>query len=418
MVNSPSPFAEARRIAASAEALPPVRRSLAASIGCLLSEPITAQLNIPHAASSAMDGWAVTPADHPQWRLRSNGAQRPGVVLEPLAAGEAVEVVTGSPVPAGARSVLRTEHGHIEHSAVHGQRLRADSGTPDLAQGRNIRPEADEAQAGQLLCEPGRVLTPARAATAAVAGYDNLTVTPPPRVRLVLTGGEVITSGLPAPGQVRDVFGLALPAMVTALGAELEDVHRIDDDTAALVELIDSAPAEVIITTGGTAGSPADVLRTALAHLGAEILIDSVGMRPGHPALLARRGSTFVLGLPGNPLAGFAALAVLGDPLIRALRGESPAVTSRTLMAGRELQGPRAGVRLLPAHIRDETVQPLPHTSAHMMRGLADADAFAVVPAGGLAPGHAVECLDVPGVSAPSRGWPRSASDDHSPGVF
>ncbi|RJN31646.1 molybdopterin molybdotransferase MoeA [Nesterenkonia natronophila] len=416
MVNSPSPFAEARRIAGSAEALPPVRRSLAASIGCVLSEPITAQLNIPHAASSAMDGWAVTPADHPQWRLRSNGAQRPGVVLKPLAAGEAVEVVTGSPVPAGTYSVLRTEHGHIEHSAVHGQQLRADPGTPDLEQGRNIRPEACEAQAGQLLCEPSQVLTPARAATAAVAGYDRLAVTPPPRVRLVLTGGEVITSGVPAPGQVRDVFGLALPAMVSAMGAEIEDVRRTDDDAAALIELIDSAPAEVIITTGGTAGSPADVLRPALTHLGAEILIDSVSMRPGHPALLARQGSTFVLGLPGNPLAGFAALAVLGDPLIRALRGVTPAVNSRTVMAGSALQGPRAGVRLLPAQIREETVEPLPHTNAHMMRGLADAEVFAVVPAGGLAPGEAVECLEVPGVSNLAVGWPRS-SEDHSSGV-
>lgn len=414
---SPLPFGQARGIAASAAALVPVRRPLAAAIDCILAEPLTAQLNIPHAATSAMDGWAITTGEQRSWRLRADGTDRPRTVLGPLAAGEATAVVTGSPVPEGAHSVLRSEHGHIEQSTAQGAVLHADTHTQDLEPGRNIRSEAAEARAGELLCEPGLVLTAPRAAAAAVAGYDELAVIPQPRVRLVLTGGEVITSGLPGRGEVRDVFGLALPGMLGAMGAELVDMHRLDDDATALVSLIEQRFSEqrlpergssgqrgshtdgpeLIITTGGTAHSRADVLRPALERLGAEVLVGSVNMRPGHPALLARHGSTYVLGLPGNPLAGFVALIVLGEPLIRALRGITPAVSSRILRAGNALRGARSGVRLLPVQIREDEVQPLSHASAHMMRGLADAEALAVVPSGGIAAGGQVECLRVPG---------------------
>ncbi|NDK32946.1 molybdopterin molybdotransferase MoeA [Nesterenkonia haasae] len=409
-MTSPVPFDQARGIAASAQALPAVRRPLAEGIGCVLSEPVTAQLNIPHVATSAMDGWAVTTTEQPRWRLRSDSAERPGTVLDPLAAGEAVAVVTGTPVPVGSHSVLRSEHGYIEHGDEQGAQLRADPETPDLEPNRNIRPQAAEARTGEVLCEPGRILTATRAATAAVAGYDELAVVPPPRVRLILTGSEVITSGIPAPGEVRDVFGLALPAMVGAMGAELVGMDRIDDDAAALVDLMEEDAPDIIITTGGTAGSPADVLRPALTRIGAQILVGSVAMRPGHPGLLAHCNGTYILGLPGNPLAGFAALTVLGDPLIRALRAVTPTLTSHTCSAGSTLQGPRTGVRLVPVQVTQETVQPLPHASSHMMRGLAEADAFAVIPAGGLATGEHVECLPVPGSPYRPGGWARTSS--------
>lgn len=401
-------FAEARNIAASVPALAPVRLPLAEGVGCVLAEVMTAQLDIPHAATSAMDGWAVTSSEQPEWKLRDDGAESPGTLLAPLTAGEAVAVVTGSPVPAGTRSVLRSEHGHVrhpqgEHSATQAPMLRAVPDTQDLEQDRNIRPAAAEARTGQTLSEPGSLLTASRAAAAAVAGYDDLTLVPRPQVDLILTGGEVITSGLPAPGQVRDVFGLAIPAMLDSLGAETADSHRLDDDAAALVGLISRSDSDLIITTGGTAASPADALRPALAHLGADILVDSVQMRPGHPALLARHRGTYVLGLPGNPLAGFAALTALGGPLIRALGGVAPALVSHTLMAGSTLQGPRSGIRLVPVRVHQSTVHPLPHASSHMMRGLAEADALAVVPAGEVAEDEQVECLAVPGSSADFR---------------
>ena len=430
-------FDQARGTAASAPALPDRTVPLQEAAGCVLAEPLRAQLNVPHAATSAMDGWAVAaplPAqgsDGPRWRVRPEGAEGPSTLLAPLAADEAVGVVTGSPVPEGTVSVLRSEHAQLQDGE-----LSLAEQTPDLEPGRNIRPVAAEAAAGDLLLDSGEELSAAGTAAAAVAGYDTLRVVPRPRVRLILTGSEVITSGLPGPGQVRDVFGLALPSMLHEAGAQLESMHRIGDDPAELRRLLDLEPAaepapDLIITTGGTAASRADTLRPVLTELEAEILVSHVDMRPGHPALLARipadqrpaeqqpadQRHTYVLGLPGNPLAGFAALTVLGLPLIAALAARSQAeplwAQAAAEISGAARRG-RGGVRLVPARLgvgdEEPLVHPLEHAQAHMMRGLAQAEVFAVVPAEGLAAGDQVECLKVPGrsdrSSQPPQGGP------------
>lgn len=464
------PFEKARRLAASAEPLPVRQASLDEAAGCLLAEPVRARQDIPHTATSAMDGWAVAepleddagpragsgPAEaRPRWWLRPEGARGPGDLLPELASGEAVGVVTGSPVPPGTVSVLRTEHGRTERGRTeHGRAgphlLEPAPETGDLEPGRHIRPAGVEAAAGEELVPAGSLLTPARAAATAVTGYDELSVIPRPRAALLLTGGEVVEAGLPGPGEVRDVFGVALPQMLRDVGAEVRtdevctaeirtaevggaeaaadgagrrsvrgkgSVRRMGDDAGALAAAIGEAQAELIVTSGGTARSAADPLRPALEEVGAEILIDSVDMRPGHPAMLARLLGVaggpvrHVLGLPGNPLAGFAAFAALGVPLIRRLRGVPAAAALRTLeaKAAEELSGARRGTRLLPATVGrgpdgSPAVRAAGHSGPHMMRGLARAEVLAVVPHGGLRAGDPVQCLPVPGAGGEEGG--------------
>lgn len=399
---------QAREQAASLDQLAPVRASLQEAIGSVLLDPVRALQDIPHVSTSAMDGWALAaepqsgPRGEQGWTLRPESAHSPATRPAPLRAGEATEVLTGSPVPEGTYAVLRFEHGVAE-----GARLRAISTTPDTSPQRNVRHAGTECRAGDRLVPAGVVLTPARAAVAAVAGHDRLTVTPRPRVQLVLTGAEVVTSGTPASGQVRDVFGLALPQMLTEMGAAAVSTLRLGDDPEVLAgtfrEIAAAGSADLIITSGGTAHSRADALRPALEQLGAELLVDSVQMRPGHPVLLAQlprsERALYVLGLPGNPLAGFAALTALGVPLLRALRGldEQARTRTRSSTAGAPLTGARRGTRLLPVRSGHHGVVPAGHSRSHMMRGLAAADALAIVPEGGLASGDPVECLPVPG---------------------
>ncbi|MBE1515312.1 molybdopterin molybdotransferase MoeA [Nesterenkonia halotolerans] len=400
-------FNEARSRAASVDPLAAVTVPLEQAAGHILAEPVHAAQDVPHVATSAMDGWALAaPLQNNQapagWTLRAEAVHSPVQQLAPLEPGEAAEVVTGSPVPQGTVSVLRSEHGILD-----GRLLRAAAATPDTAPRRNIRPVGTECPAGTQVLSAGTLLTPARAAIAAVAGRDRLAVVPRPRVHLVLTGEEVITSGIPSGGQVRDVFGLALPGMLTEIGAASVASTRLGDDHEALArelaQLLEAGATELIITSGGTSHSRADSLRPALRRLGAELITDSVDMRPGHPTVVARlqgsAGTVHLLGLPGNPLAGFAALAAVGTPLIGALRGVPETERTRTLSltAGARIHGADHGVRLLPVRIRPEGAVPLEHSSSHMMRGLADADALAIVTRGGADPREVLEGLDVPG---------------------
>lgn len=352
------PWAEARRRAAAAAtrtATEPV--PLDAAVGRVLADPVRAAVDIPHYASAAMDGWAV--AGPPPWRLVASG---------PLAAGEATVVVTGGLLPEGADAVVRSEVARVD-----GAWLVPEHTDPR----RHIRPPGEEAVAGDLLVEAGIRLSPAHLALAAAATVETLEVAVPPRVATVFTGDEVVLSGIPAPGRVRDSFGATVPAVLGMLGGSVASRRRIGDDRQATVAALLDADAELVVTTGGTGGSHADHVRRALDDLGAEYLVPGLASRPGGPTLLARLpDGRLVLGLAGNPLAAFLGLLSLGDVLVAGFTGRLvPPLVSVPVPASVK-RHPDA-TRLVPVRAGLDEVE---WTGAAMMRGLAAATGVLVVP--------------------------------------
>jgi molybdopterin molybdotransferase len=168
-----------------------------------------------------------------------------------------------------------------------------------------------------------------------------------------------------------------------------------------------------VITTGGTARGPRDHVHRVLAELGARLLVDGVAVRPGHPMLLAEHGGTrrhrrFVAGLPGNPLAAVAGFLTLVRPLLRRLSGLDTGVgvggvggvggaASHFLPLADTVRTHPTDTRLVPVSIADGRAVPLRFTGPAMLRGMALADALAVVPPGGgvvaLGAGQRVEVL-------------------------
>lgn len=407
-MNTPHPgWAEAMRLAhalgahatshtitaeavAGAESLP-----LAQSHGRILAADLRAAQPVPHVATAAMDGYAV--AGEPPWDLEDAPLETP---LEP---GRARTIVTGGRVPAGASGVVRQEYTETAADGAARIRLRADAPATELTPGRHIRPAGREAQAGDLLARAGDVLTPARVALAAICGFDATPVRRARTVALLLTGDEVVTSGMPAPGQVRDAFEVQLPHALARRGVEVAAVERIGDDRATTREALArlTAQADAVVTTGGTARSAADHVRAALeSTAGVRVVIPQLGMRPGHPTVLAvdeRAGAPVpILALPGNPLAAMAAMRVVGSALLRGLTGR-PAEAPLTVPVAVDLDGEKVD-RLVPAtpeggvqeggddgpgaaEDSDEPRwRPRPHVAAHMMRGLADAQGWLVLP--------------------------------------
>jgi molybdopterin molybdotransferase len=373
---------EARAAAfAAASALPPARVALADAVGRVLAEPVLALCDVPHYASSAMDGWAVRGAG--PWVLRAPGV--PG-----LSAGEARPIVTGGLVPEGSDAVLRSEAGEAD-----GGRLRASIAP---LPGQHIRPSGEEFRLGDVGIEAGATLNPARIAVAASCGADELAVRARGRVALLLTGDEVVTRGIPGPGTVRDSFGPTLPAFVGALGGDVVRQARLADDLDALVQAItaDASAADVVITTGGTGSSSADHLRSALTRLGARILIDGVRMRPGGPSLLARLDDgRLLIGLPGNPLAAMMGLLTLGGPVLAALAGADLAELSRIRLGGPVSEG-RGETRLIPFRVDDGLARPSAYTGSAMLRGLAEASGVLVCSNSGGAIGDEREFVLLP----------------------
>ena len=375
-------FHTARQHAWQAASVLPVEEvALADGVGRMSARAVSALSDIPHYASSAMDGWAVA-GDGP-WRLVPACGAR-----APLRSGDATPIVTGGPVPHGTEAILRSEHGLAEHDVL------TASTRPDP--GRHARPAGEEARRGEVLVPAGIRLSPAHVAVAAGGGVDALPVVQRPRVAFVFTGSEVVTAGMPSAGSVRDSFDPMLPSALAALGAEVVRRTRIGDSRDALQEAIPATDADLLVTTGGTGDSPVDHLRAVLGELGASLVVDGLATRPGAPALLARLpDGQLLLGLPGNPLAAVVALLTLAPPALARMHGLDLPPLARVVVA-RDLTGIRGRTQLIPHVIGAHGAIPSDRVGSGMLRGLADAAGVLVVPEGGIAAGESAEVLSLP----------------------
>ncbi|MGW6915674.1 molybdopterin molybdotransferase MoeA [Kitasatospora sp. NPDC054939] len=367
--------------------LPPQSLPLGEALGRTLAEPLAALTDLPAFDTSAMDGWAV--AGPGPWRVAGRLlAGRPAT--EPLPDGDAVEIATGAQLPPGATAVLRREHGVQRGTLLH------DRGPGSPTTGQDVRPRGQECRRGEALLPAGTPVGPAVLGLAAACGHDRLAVRRRPVVDLLVLGDELLGSGLPQPGRVRDALGPLLPPWLRAAGAEVGEPRPVRDDFGLLRDAVRHSTADVVVTTGGTAAGPVDFLHRALAETGARLLVDGVAVRPGHPMLLAELpGGRHLVGLPGNPLAAVAGTVTLALPLLHALAGRAVGEPDRA-PAAVDLPGHPADTRLLPARRTPHGVVPLAFDGPAMLRGLARADVIAAVPPGGTVAGELVELLEAP----------------------
>ncbi|MEU4034246.1 molybdopterin molybdotransferase MoeA [Streptomyces collinus] len=390
-----TPWPRARDIAAraarSGSRRTPVSVPLADALGLVLASPLDALTDLPSFDTSAMDGWAV--AGPGPWEVRDEGLLAGHAQPDPLTDGEAVRIATGARVPADTTAVLRTEHGRTDAQG----RLHA---TREVVHGQDIRPRGQECRGGDQLLPVGTLVTPAVLGLAAAAGYDILTAVPRPRVEVLVLGDELLTEGRPHDGLIRDALGPMLPPWLRALGAEVTAVRRLGDDARALRKALTGSTADLVVTTGGTAAGPVDHVHPTLDRMGAELLVDGVKVRPGHPMLLARtKEDQHLVGLPGNPLAAVSGLLTLAEPLLRTLAAR-PAPEPYTLALKEAVHGHPYDTRLIPVVLRGDHAVPLHYNGPAMLRGIAAADALAVVPPGGARQGEETELLDLPWAAA------------------
>ncbi|MGW2180980.1 molybdopterin molybdotransferase MoeA [Streptomyces sp. NPDC001732] len=378
-----SPWREARAIAARAgrgAAARTGRLALDQALGHVLAEPLVALTDLPSFDTSAMDGWVVSGPG--PWTVREapgageeagpGAGPGPGPSRElgilagrsvpaPLPDGDAVRIATGARVPANANAVIRSEHARVDEAKG---MLHA---TRSVVPGQDIRPRGQECCSGDRLMPAGAVVTPVVLGLAAAAGYDTLVVASRPRVDVLVLGDELLTEGLPHGGLIRDALGPMIGPWLRALGAEVSAPQRLGDDAAALRHALTTTDADLVITTGGTAAGPVDHVHPVLAEVGAELLVDGVAVRPGHPMLLAElgaagpeyrpggrrdgEGAAYLVGLPGNPLAAVSALLTLAAPLLHGLAGRMPEPVRRAVVRD-EVQGHPYDTRLVPVACR------------------------------------------------------------------
>lgn len=378
------------------------------AVGQVLVSPALAPMDVPHYTSSAMDGYAVSGPG--PWTLLEDHAEgvqgrnihRAGGTLQP---GEALPVLTGSLLPEGADAVVRSEHTHLP---VGSGELHLSEGM-SVSTGADIRHAGEELRRGEELLPAGTVLSARHLALLGACAVDEVRVAPPLTVDFAFTGNEVVTDGLPGPGEVRDAFSSSFPALVEHLGAEVRSVSRLKDDPAEVQDWLQQARADIVVITGGSGHSGQDFARTFITEQADVVLAESVRCAPGHPTLLAARQlqdeafhnedrTQFIMGAPGNPLAAHVALHSFLAPALAVASGlDFPA--TKACIAGEDLptiRKPRT--RLIPARLDSlsNRATPMTRTNSHMLSGYAKAQVLLVVPPEGVTSGEAVAYLPLP----------------------
>jgi molybdopterin molybdotransferase len=362
------PWHQARALAATAPVpLGTERTSLAAAAGRVLAAPLRALVAAPAFDTAAMDGFAV--AGRGPWRVAGQIlAGEPGWP-GPLARGDAIEIGTGAVVPPAADLVLPYERCQVDAGLV--------TGVPEGKD--HIRRTGEDARPGDELVPAGRLVTAAVLGAAAQAGVDDLTVYRQPTVGVLVTGDEVVTSGIPGPGQVRDALGPIVAALAGRAGGVPAECRFLRDDADLLRAAIAAIDADVVVVTGSSSAGAADHLPGVLADLGARWLVDGVDCRPGHPQSLAvTAAGRWIVGLPGNPFAGLVAGLTILEPVVAALGGRR-LPEPRVLPVTGETRPYPGGVRLAPVRVDGDHARIVPGARSGSLRAAATADALAVL---------------------------------------
>ncbi|HTW85705.1 MAG TPA: gephyrin-like molybdotransferase Glp [Candidatus Sulfotelmatobacter sp.] len=381
---------------------------LADAAGRIVAHPIRALDDLVPFARSGMDGYAVraddtTGAVAGALVLPVVGTAFAGEAPAPLQPGTAAAIATGGALPPGADAVVPFEEVDDRGATIV---VRAP-----VAAGAHVFLPGDDARRGEVVLEPGRVVTPGIAALLAAAGHAVVPVHRRPWVTIVSTGDELVpVDERPAFGQIRDSNATLLAACVRRDGGEVERCVRVRDAFEplrdALLRALDDS--DLIVTTGGASTGERDYAKRAVRAAGGTFAFESVALRPARPSAFARRGAAAIAVLPGNPAAAHVAYAALVRAALLRLGGRTDVAAPHVAaVLDGTLRGKADRHFLVFGRLSHDgtrfRVRPLPNQCSSLVRTSADADALIVVPpgAGLLATGAevGVDVLDWTGVA-------------------
>jgi molybdopterin molybdotransferase len=379
--------ADVERVVAWVDALP-VRAPaeevpLAEASGRVLAEDVTSDVDVPPFRRAAMDGWALRAEDTfgasegDPVALRVVGRALPGAPPAlAVGRGEAVRIMTGAPVPPGADAVLPAEEGEERDGT-----LLARAALPGA---RNVGDVGEDVRAGQVVLARGRRLRPQDLGLAASVGRAAVRAVARPRVRLLVTGDELLPVGSrPDATRIVDANSPMLAALVRRDGGTPVQGPLLRDDRDALRGALLAAGEDVLLVSGGSSVGEEDHAPRLLEELGF-LAFHGVSMRPSSPAgagLLAERP---VFLLPGNPVSCLCAYDFFAGRAVRRLAGLPAAWPYRSvrLPLARKVSSALGRLDYVRVAVRDGRAEPLMSRGASILSSTTEADGFVVVPKG------------------------------------
>jgi molybdopterin molybdotransferase len=380
------PIAEMERLIA--ERVVPVAETedlpLRAAPGRVVAADVVASIDLPPFDNSAVDGYAVRHADlaaaHETRLIIAARVTAGSAAARPIAAGQAIRIFTGAPMPAGADTVFMQEDCRVEGDAV-----IVPAG---LARGANRRLAGEDVRQQSVVLPAGRRLSAQDVALAAALGCTTVPVRRRVRVALFSTGDEVVEPGATrASTAIFDANRYLLSALLERLGADVTDLGILADEPQTLARAVKAAAGrhDLVVTSGGVSTGEADHVRTAVEAVGT-LVFWRVAIKPGRPVAMGVIGGAAFVGLPGNPAAVYVTFARVVKPLFLRLAGASPqpsvALPVRAAFAYRKKKGRREYVRVALRTAPDGTIEAVKHAQdgAGVITSLTETDGLVELP--------------------------------------
>jgi molybdopterin molybdotransferase len=312
--------------------------------GLVLAEQVSAPEAVPPFPNTAMDGYAVRAADTAgaaegaPVRLRVVGELAAGhAPTVAVGVGEAIRIMTGAPMPDGADAIVMVER--TERDGDDGVLI-----TLAVDPGLHVRRAGGDLEAGDIVFEPGTVLTPARIGVLATVGARRVRAYPRVRVGVLSTGDELVEAGPLEPGKIRDSNRPMLLAQLADAGAEPLDLGAAHDDASVMTRTLADAvtQCDAVITSGGVSVGDFDYVSDALEQIARDDTSGAsrvdwyqVAIKPAKPLCVAVLDGTPVFGLPGNPVSSFVSFELFARPALRMMMGhDQPFRREVTAIAG------------------------------------------------------------------------------------
>jgi molybdopterin molybdotransferase len=370
-------------VLANTPLLPAEEVLLTAALGRVLAEDVRSDIDMPPFDRAAMDGYAVRAADAASAPVtldvvgQIRAGEVPARAIEP---GEAVQVMTGAPVPPGATAVQPVEK---TRTLDGGRRVEFFA---TVSPGDHVSRQGSEIRTGDAVLTRGETIDPAAIAVLATVGRGRVRVGRRPTVSVLVTGDELVDVwDTPNGGRIRNSNGYAIVAQAQWAGAETRTLGIVPDQRDRIAEAVRQGfDSDVVVISGGMSAGAFDLVEEVLARFDVGLLFTRVAIKPGAPLVFGRRGDKLVFGLPGNPVSAQVTFDIFARAALLRMQGARvvtrPTVEVELLAGVRNRSGRSAH---LPARVRVDggrlVAEPLPSAGSADIVAHARANALIVL---------------------------------------
>ncbi len=344
------------------------------AINRIIAEDIYATYCLPRFDNSAMDGYAIS-FDDKDYNLN---------IIDTIYAGDdnntllkektCIKIMTGAKIPSNANCIIPKEDVKVIDNKITIQ--------ANIKINQHIRFSSEDIKTGTLLISNNEEINFAKITLLASQGISHIKVYTKPNVVVFSSGNELKLHY----ESIKDyqIYNSNTPTFVARckeLACNVSFIGQVSDDIDSIKNSIKNAlNADLIITSGGVSVGDADFTKEAFNQLGFQVLFDGLIIKPGKPTVFGKIGKTFILNLPGNPLASSLIFELFGKIIIQKLLGSKnyyPNFIQTKLK--NNLQNKKGRITIIPGYFDGTCFEASAKRNAGMVSTLSTANSMIIL---------------------------------------